>query len=715
MNPFRQLQIFIVFVASCLTMLVVGSFFSALWQYNDVFANYPTFPAISSRAHGALSGEPAERTRVLGISSVADVPIDSIIKGSSSSVYYYTDGFRYLFPSEKIFNSWFADYKDLVIVSDETLSALPLKSSVTYRPGVRLIKTLSSAKVYSIDTGGVLRWIQGEVIAEAVYGSDWNKKIDDVPEIFLTSYDEGDPISEPTTFVPERAWEAAPTINQELGIQVSEHTPRATTPFEFFGFPSSDRASQPFAFAQPAATSTPTTLHPTGATSTPSITASTTPTQAPSGTSPATPAIPLPGDGSAATPAVPATPLSLTPTTTPTSTPPIVDTVAPVISGVATSDVTTSSATVGWTTDEASDSLVEYGLTTAYGTQVSSMTLVTSHSLTMSDLTASTIYHFRIKSKDGADNTAATSDYEVMTTTVTQTVSPPQFVLKWGSRGTGNGQFVDPFDVAVDGSGNVYVADTTNRRIQKFDASGNFLTKWGTQGTGDGQFGYPAGIEVDASGNVYVADQTNHRIQKFDANGNYLMQFGSNGTGNGQFNYTYDNAVDSGGNIYVTDASNNRVQKFNASGEFVLTFGSYGTSDGQFYRPGGLAVDASGNVYVADYNHRVQKFDSSGNFLMKIGNGVSGSSDGQLSYPEDVDVDSSGTVYVLDSGNYRVQVFSSSGGFLTKWGSRCYLELNEGCVGGGSGQFLQPDGIDIDSSGNIYVADTSNQRIQKFR
>ena len=81
--------------------------------------------------------------------------------------------------------------------------------------------------------------------------------------------------------------------------------------------------------------------------------------------------------------------------------------------------------------------------------------------------------------------------------------------------------------VAVDSSGNVYVADTNNNRIQKFDSSGTFITKWGSSGTGDGQFEYPTGIAVDSSGNVYVADTDNHRIQKFDSNGTFLTKWGS--------------------------------------------------------------------------------------------------------------------------------------------------------------------------------------------
>ncbi|MDP6314547.1 MAG: hypothetical protein QGF76_09755, partial [Arenicellales bacterium] len=118
------------------------------------------------------------------------------------------------------------------------------------------------------------------------------------------------------------------------------------------------------------------------------------------------------------------------------------------------------------------------------------------------------------------------------------------FEKKWGSRGSGNGQFYHPYGIAFDGSGNVYVADTYNHRVQVFDSSGNFLRKWGSRGSANGQFRYPPGIAVDGSGNVYVADTYNHRVQVFDSSGNFLRKWGSYGSGNGQFRYPFGIAVD---------------------------------------------------------------------------------------------------------------------------------------------------------------------------
>ena len=114
---------------------------------------------------------------------------------------------------------------------------------------------------------------------------------------------------------------------------------------------------------------------------------------------------------------------------------------------------------------------------------------------------------------------------------------------------------------------------------------------------------------MDGSGNVYVADTYNHRIQKFTADGTYLTQWGSGGSGDGQFQWPRGIAVDGSGHVYVADTYNNRVQKFTSEGTFLTKWGSYGTGDGQFCHHEGIAVDGSGNVYVADmYNHRIQRF-----------------------------------------------------------------------------------------------------------
>ncbi|MGD0653095.1 MAG: PEP-CTERM sorting domain-containing protein [Thermoguttaceae bacterium] len=129
-----------------------------------------------------------------------------------------------------------------------------------------------------------------------------------------------------------------------------------------------------------------------------------------------------------------------------------------------------------------------------------------------------------------------------------------QFIRSVGSSGYGNGQFRNPGSIAVDLSGNVWVADSNNSRIQEFDSSGNFLRTFGSYGTGNEQLEGVQGIDVDLSGNIWVADTNNYRIQKFDSNGTYLTEFGD-----GQF---CDVAVDLSGNVWVSDWGNNRILEF---------------------------------------------------------------------------------------------------------------------------------------------------------
>ena len=282
------------------------------------------------------------------------------------------------------------------------------------------------------------------------------------------------------------------------------------------------------------------------------------------------------------------------------------------------------------------------------------------------------------------------------------------FATKWGTEGTGNGQFKSPDGIDADSSGNIYVADFYNDRIQKFNSAGTFITKWGTSGTGNGQFKYPSGVATDSSDHIYVADGTyegsgNHRIQKFGSDGTFLLKWGSYGSDDGQFNSSTSVAVDPSDNVYVADRGNNRIQKFSSNGTFLLKWGSIGSGNGHFIQPKGIAVDSSGNVFVADTeNHRIQKFGSDGTFLLKWGS--YGSVDGQFKYPRGISVDSSDNVYVTDMYNHRVQKFSSTGTFLATWGSE----------GSGDGQFEYPYGVTVSNSGNVYVADTENNRIQKF-
>ena len=269
--------------------------------------------------------------------------------------------------------------------------------------------------------------------------------------------------------------------------------------------------------------------------------------------------------------------------------------------------------------------------------------------------------------------------------------------------GSTEGRFAAPLGIAVDGVGNVYVADNQNHRIQKFSTSGDFLATWGSEGTESGQFRFPGAVAVDAAGSVYVTDANNHRIQVFSSSGSFLRAWGSEGSETGQFNIPTDVAVDESGNVYVVDFLNHRVQVFSSAGAYLRTWGTEGSEEGQFNFPDGVAIDAAGSVYVTDQlNNRVQVFDPNGMFLRAWGS--EGTGEGQFGGIHHLAIDGTGNVYVADLGNHRVQVFSSSGTFLREWGSR----------GSGDGQFFDPHGIDVDGAGRVYVADAGNNRVQVF-
>ena len=287
--------------------------------------------------------------------------------------------------------------------------------------------------------------------------------------------------------------------------------------------------------------------------------------------------------------------------------------------------------------------------------------------------------------------------------------------------GTSNSHFNRPVDVVTDSNNNLYVADYNNHRVQKFDPSGTYLFTLGTVGTSgstNALFDGAVGLGTDSSNNLYVADETNDRVQKFDSSGTYLQTFGTSGvsgTSNAHFDNPKDVAVDSNGNVYITDFNNNRVQKFNSAGTYLSTIGTTGTagtSNTLFDRPVGVVVDSNDNVYVGDYaNHRIQKFDSSGTYLQTFGvTGVSTTTTNtEFFQPYTMAVDSSGNVYVADYKNHRVQVYDSAD-------PEVYLHTfgTVAVTGTTNDLFERAVSVTVDSNDTVYVADYYNHRIQVF-
>lgn len=267
------------------------------------------------------------------------------------------------------------------------------------------------------------------------------------------------------------------------------------------------------------------------------------------------------------------------------------------------------------------------------------------------------------------------------------------------------GKFDGPQGVGLDANGNVYIADTGNDRVQKFDSQGNFIMQFGNTTLPDRNdfMDSPNDVAVDSAGNIYVTDTNNQRIQKFNSNGGLVLSWGEAGTGNGQLSTPTSIVVDSNNYIYVADQGNNRLQKFDANGTYITQWGSYGSGSNQFLNGGiSLAVDADGNIYAADKtNSRVQKFDASGNLLASFG--VSGLGDGEFNGVYDITIGSNGHIYTIDNGS-RIQEFDASGAFVASWGSS----------GNGNGQFSNVYGIAANQTGEIYALDYGIDAVQKF-
>lgn len=151
---------------------------------------------------------------------VSAAPADSVIKGSGNTLYYHTSqGFRYVFPNQKIYNSWFSDFSNVETISDSEMQNIPLRGVVPYRPGIRLVKITSDPRTYAVAENAVLRWIKSEGVASALYGNSWNQNVDDLPDSFFTNYSTGAPIENSDDFVPAQIAATTRTVNRVLGVQ----------------------------------------------------------------------------------------------------------------------------------------------------------------------------------------------------------------------------------------------------------------------------------------------------------------------------------------------------------------------------------------------------------------------------------------------------------------------------------------------------------------
>jgi len=239
-----------------------------------------------------------------------------------------------------------------------------------------------------------------------------------------------------------------------------------------------------------------------------------------------------------------------------------------------------------------------------------------------------------------------------------------KFLRQWGGQGNLSGQFQEPWSVAVDpDAGAVYVADTWNHRIQKFDLEGQFVTSWGSfgdtggQAAGSGHSLYgPRDVALDGDGNLWVADTGNKRVLKFDPDGGLLGQWGGAGDAPGQFLEPVGIAFDEQGSVYVADTWNQRIQKFTPDFTPIAQWPVVGWESTSVVNKPYLATDRAGSVYATDpENYRLLKFNAEGE-LLKVW-GQYGSDASSLNLPTGVGVSKAGEVFVADSDNNRLVVF----------------------------------------------------------
>jgi uncharacterized protein (TIGR03437 family) len=294
-------------------------------------------------------------------------------------------------------------------------------------------------------------------------------------------------------------------------------------------------------------------------------------------------------------------------------------------------------------------------------------------------------------------------------------------------------QFSSPLGLTFDSSGNLYIVDSVNQRIRKI--SGGVISTVAGNGTGgysgDGKAATsaellsPSAVAVDSSGNLYIADTFNHVIREVATNGNISTIAGNNtggyaGDGGAatvaELEFPSGVAVDSSGNVYIADSGNNVIREVSA-GTINTIVGGFATPV-HLNDPETVLVDSSGNLYISDQSgFRILKF-SGGVVTIIAGNGNIGSSgdnglavNASLDEPSGIALDAQGYLYICDTDNSRIRKISPSGIITTIAGLGSPGYYGDG--GPASGSLLYfPRGIAVDKSGNVYISDTGNDRIR---
>ncbi len=306
----------------------------------------------------------------------------------------------------------------------------------------------------------------------------------------------------------------------------------------------------------------------------------------------------------------------------------------------------------------------------------------------------------------------------------TKNAGSPRFLLQWGSSGAEPGQFYSPICIAITASDEVFVADLNNSRVQQFTTDGTFVS----------EFALPlddpmrkscivGGMTAGTDGNLYISFMVQHRIGVYSKNGVLIRQWGKRGSADGEFHQPGGIVIRSDGKVVVADQCNHRIQEFSPQGEFIRKWGEYGEMLGQFggLEPSGsrfggphfLTQDTLGRFYTTEgASGRIQKTDPDGKPLTSWGSKTAEpGAFGEYQFsnlkntfgPIGVFADNRNRIWI-SSLNDRVQCFNADGSFLFRL---------DGI--GENDTFTHPHGMAQDSQGNLYIADSGNQRIVKFQ
>jgi DNA-binding beta-propeller fold protein YncE len=314
--------------------------------------------------------------------------------------------------------------------------------------------------------------------------------------------------------------------------------------------------------------------------------------------------------------------------------------------------------------------------------------------------------------------TATPSASSLSTFTPTPAASP-----EW-SIGDGADPLAGPSGLAVDAQGNLYAIDAGHDRIVKYDPNGKPLTQWGGHGQGDGQFFFGGvqdppesgpfrqaygKIAVDQRGNVYVADTRNARIQKFDSQGKFLLKWGSPGVGEGQFGFLAGIAIDSLGNIFTAEnAPESRIQEFDQNGKFLLLWKTHPANNGLPFSPDDIAIDQRGYVYLLDRGSAtIQRASKTGQWIDNW-TLICGRKNTLLS-PDSLTLDRANHLYVADSMMNQICKYDGTGQFLALWNTENGLGVDPSNLVAGI-----MSGIAIDAQSNVYISVSEINRILKF-